>query len=372
MIYGIDSLDTDKRQRVNLSSHALEIIKEDIFNFCDENGKESFSGFLNRIFKNFYAEAKSTIDYRINEKQEFLEKKYSSSEYDNYDEETKEIIIDEFIELYTSELLDLSKSYDNGSSESFRINKENISILRDENVSAEYYDGALGKYLKALFEEYSNKLPYEREQIFFADEYKAINQAIKDEVKIKITLLSKGKDLLPSRFEVEPYQIIHNKSKTYNYLIGFAKRIPQPGTELSEAEKNTTKEDSIKCFRLSNIATVTLYSKRNGAYISKNDILLFKEKMKDTDIEYLSGKTSEIIIKLSSLGIKLYNSIRYQRPQYLKIDSNGKSIYYFNCTERQILNYFLKFGKDAYIIEPLELREKFKEFYEKSLDQYKN
>ncbi len=370
MIYGIDPSEVDKRQRVNLSSQALDVIKEDMFNFCDENGKETFSGFLNRIFTNFYQDSKSTIDLRINEKKEALTKRYASSNYDNYDDETKDILIDEFIDLYTDELTSLSQSYENGTSESFRINKQNLSILRNENPSADYYDGSLGKYLKAIFEEYSRKLVYEREQIFFAEEYKAIIQAISDGAKLKVTLIQKNKAYLPSKFEIEPYQIIQNKAKTYNYLVGFSKRIPAPGTELFDEEKNASKCDTIKCIRLSNIATVTTYS-RGGAYISKNDIVLFKDKLKNIDVEYISGKPSEISVKLTDDGIKLYNSIRYLRPQYSSIDQNDDHIYHFTCTERQIINYFTKFGYMAYVVEPLSLRDYFKDFYTESFYKYK-
>lgn len=66
----------------------------------------------------------------------------------------------------------------------FRINKHNIEILSNVEESNNY-DGILGQYLKAIYEEYAQKPNYIREQIFFADNLEEINKGIKEQKNLK-------------------------------------------------------------------------------------------------------------------------------------------------------------------------------------------
>ncbi len=58
------------------------------------------------------------------------------------------------------------------------------------------------------------------------------------------------------------------------------------------------------------------------------------------------------------------------RPRIYTIDKDDKHLYTFRCTEIQAINYFFKFGWDANIISPVELHEKMKLRYSRSLKTY--
>ena len=55
------------------------------------------------------------------------------------------------------------------------------------------------------------------------------------------------------------------------------------------------------------------------------------------------------------------------RPTNKDLEPGTDNTYTFTCTRAQAINYFFKFGKHAYIVSPIELREEFKKRY---LDDY--
>ena len=56
----------EPKVHINLSEAAWLVIEEDRLNFSDSNEKYSFSGFLNRIFTNYYQKADASINERFN------------------------------------------------------------------------------------------------------------------------------------------------------------------------------------------------------------------------------------------------------------------------------------------------------------------
>ena len=80
------------------------------------------------------------------------------------------------------------------------------------------------------------------------------------------------------------------------------------------------------------------------------------------------NENEPVKIALSSKGIKLYNRIYLYRPDYEDVKNN---IYTFNGTFDHILQYFRRFGKEAFIISPLSLRKKMEYFYSEAYKRYK-
>ena len=102
--FGIDDFATELKQHLNLSESAWQVVYDDIHNFYPTEEQESFSGFLNRVFKNFYQTAEATISLRFLEKVEELEKLYSSNEFKSLDKKTIAMFIDKYTHVYESEL----------------------------------------------------------------------------------------------------------------------------------------------------------------------------------------------------------------------------------------------------------------------------
>jgi hypothetical protein len=349
------------KQHINLSEYAWQIIGDDIRNFYVDDTKESFSGFLNTIFTNYYQTASSTISQRFIEKSDELTKLFSGNEFKKYNNDITNVYISKMLDEYENQLIQLAFSYPKGIGRKFRINKENLDILRDSLESIHYND-SVGLYMKAIFEEYATKSTHERECIFFKKTIDTINLAISGSNQLKISILQKlsitHENFYTRKFYVSPYKVVQDKNMGFNYLIGYTEEILMDG-------KKSPKH--ISSFRLNRIDKINVMSSMSG-FISKAD----KEKIETSIIEkgpqFMAGDLIEITIVLSNKGIESYNRQIYMRPQYTSKENN---IYHFKCTEVQALNYFFKFGRDVQITEPLSLRDKFINRYEDALKAYK-
>lgn len=347
------------KQHINLSEHAWLIIKEDMKDFYYDESKAKLSNFLNIIFINYYQQADASISIKFEQKYRELQDLFSSI-YLNKDD-----FISILINKYEKELTNKSLSYPQGKAEKFRINKESLSILKRSNEGIYYKDATIGLYLKAIFEEYTTLPSYIREKIFFKEFHDKINLAIASKNKIKITLLPtisyKGTKNLSKTFIVSPYKILQDKTKSYNYLIGYSEERKPDGNYL---------EKRMSSFRISRIENMTILSSYNN-FFSKDEISNIEKELLKKGVQYLAGEIPDegIIIKFSKKGLESFKRQIYMRPQnYEKID---EFTYKFHCTEAQIINYFFKFGKDAQIIQPISLRNLFIKKYQDALDIYK-
>lgn len=244
-------------------------------------------------------------------------------------------------------------------------------------MEAANYDGSIGLYLKAIYEEYATKPTYLREQIFFRDTINTIHSAITKHTKLKITLyerLSVSGYKRPARkYYLSPYRIVQDKTKTFNYVIGYSEEIVDQieTDEHGKARKTSySKERRPACFRISRIEKCDIQISM-GAKISNEHASELEKMLVDRGAMFMSSDPIDIKIKFTSKGLESFKHQLYMRPQFYSIDKENKFIYNFHCTEIQAINYFFKFGWDANIIEPVELAEKFKIRYERALKSYK-
>ncbi len=371
----VDEYASELKQHLNLSEETWLTIEEDIKNFYDSDEKETFSGFLNRVFRNFYQQADASISLRYMEKADELEKLYSSPEFSSFDKKTIKMFIDKYAHVYESELKAKALSYPSGHGKKFRIDKDSLAILK-ESLEADYYDNTIGLYLKAIFEEYASKPRYIREQIFFGDTLAEINEAIEKQKKLKISLLQKvsvdGKIHYVRKFYALPYKIVQDKTDSYNYLIGYSEQISEVETEDETGKKiktSTVSEKTPCCFRLSRIEKISLMSSM-GAHISKESSSQLDKMLIERTAMFMSSEVIDIKVRFTEKGLESFRRQIYLRPQLYEIDKEDKHIYIFHCTDVQALNYFFKFGWDTEILEPFYLREKFIKRYYSALKTY--
>ena len=64
----------------------------------------------------------------------------------------------------------------------------------------------------------------------------------------------------------------------------------------------------------------------------------------------------------------MFRAMYVHRPVPTKIDVDR---YHFNCSYMQLFQYFVRFGKDAFIVKPAELRDRIKRFYAAGIRSYK-
>lgn len=355
----------DKKQHLNLSEPAWLIVDQDIKNFYLNEKEETKSGFFNRILKNFYETSKASINIRCENKREELKKVFNAKTFASFDGEMKETFIEKYLEVYKKELKDKALSYPKGHGEKFRINVENVQLLKDEINEEEYYDDTIGLYLKALYEEYCEKQNFEREQIFFKDIMDEISMAINESKKLKLAIKEKYKPKTKSfytrRYFVSPYKIVQDDTKSYNYLIGLAEEIKEDGT---------TKEKKVSSFRISRIDKIKKMSSMGG-FISKENKDKIEDELIHKKAQFMVGDIIDVKVRFTRKGIESFKRQLYLRPQFYEKSKTEDCVYTFKCTEVQAINYFFKFARDVEVLEPQVLREMFIKRYSEALDNYK-
>jgi predicted DNA-binding transcriptional regulator YafY len=219
-----------------------------------------------------------------------------------------------------------------------------------------YYDQKIGRYLKAVFEEYARLSYYKREQLFFQNTINIAKAAIKSRKRLKITIIaSSGRQ---DKYDVRPHSVITDRQSLYNYLTGFSSRIVKDGENISKPKPAS--------FRISRIKEIKVQSKSGKiTEIQKAEIV---NQLIKKGPSFLVGDVESIKIKLTDAGKQFYRRQFFLRPPYDEILADD--IYVFHCSEGQIRSYFIKFGKNAQIIEPLSLKEYFLDFYSEACQTY--
>ena len=205
------------------------------------------------------------------------------------------------------------------------------------------YSLSQGEYIKSIIEDYSRKTYYERESIFYKERIQAFNTIFatsESERKILSITMKDGRKSF-----CKPYRLSEEYETHCHYLIGlFA--------------KEGTSEYTIASFRLSRIAEIKTRGKSFGSgRISGREIKNIEKRIKESSIPYLLGRPEQYIVKLTKMGMALYDYKFSERPVYDKLISDDQDESYtmqITATKRQITNYFLAFGKEAIIVSPKE------------------
>ena len=357
------------RQRINLSQKAYSVLLSDMEAFYvakpDKADCEHISSkFINQIFQRFWEQAESTISLAVANFQyqqvNILQGMESSARKQAIDLLTKD---------YKEQLQNrkLERLQRKGKSYLFRINKTSLELLANSLIDEkEIYNDQVGKYFKALLEEYAEHSYAERESFFFSEELEKIQLAINQEKLLQITMRNDRKDRNDCNDRKEPIYmkpvcIQMDKEMNYHYLAGLQATSPNAAKRLW----------SIICIRISRIQDCKKMM-RSGKVEDgdKNNIMELIERY---GIEYLSGTSNirQCYVKLSHEGLHLYKTIQRRRPLYKNMKQEGDyTILEFECTEFQISTYFFQFGNNAQILKPESLAKKFKDEFQKAYQQY--
>lgn len=353
----------DNKQRINLSDYAYEVISSDMLAF---NNKK-FSNFINIIIDNFKETSSASISIMMRHEQEKLQTLFNSVPKINVDEK----ITKKLLEAKEKELLKNVSLFENGKSYRIRLNNRNMEYLTEFGSDCEedrYYYTELkqngkikperhpkiGKYLKALLEDYASKPFCEREQIYYKDKIDLINKII------SANRTSDNKSLLTIRFfdqmnpsYIYPYEIVKDSFHTYNYVTGL----------LYNTENQSLKPITLRLSTVSNVKETV--SKVN---ISEFNIETLKKAILDRGVQFLPGKDQEVVVYLTDKGKRMFSKRLHIRPNCIEI-RNGCD-YVFKCTPAQAKYYFVRFGKEAYVKEPESLRKEMLDYYRDAYNCY--
>lgn len=332
----------DCQQRINLSTEALGIMESDMFTF----GIKKRSTFLNHVFNNFYEDADASIEIQCDkERQKLL------GILGNFQDREK--VVECLIKDYKEKLIQRSESYPKEKDIKFRINNENFKYLTEDDTYHEekHYDKRIGKYFKAVIEEYARKTYRERERVYFSEFFLKIKEAIDEKHQISVELFNE------SIHRISPYKIVVDPLSMYHYLVG------EEYANKEEPEWKTR----LFSYRISNIMGIKPIRSKNKSFSEKEKRKMNEELIKRGP-QFMSNEVSEVRVRLTKNGIDKYRRLLHLRPAYCEVVEDN--IYIFNCTEAQAEFYFFKFGVDAQILAPPFLAERFKIMYENAAKIY--
>ncbi len=347
---------SDQKLTVNLSQTAVAIMHDDMICF----GETKEERYLNHIFDSYHSHADASIEIKTQIYSHKLDETFDSLKMPKTE---KDKVRDALVKKYRKDLVAKKDSYGKGTSLRIYVWKDNVNYLTEEGFPDD--DGSYCKeerhyknvrsYFKTVIEEYST-LPYcERERVYFSKTYDVIIDSINHSNIVKIELQNN------ESYFVKGVALETDSQCLYHYLAGYA-----------TPEKDRDDNDSYRpmSFRLSNIKEAKHFKSRS-AFLRKELHAKLRQDIKRYGIQFLSADLVDATIRLTDEGINKYNHILHLRPHADFIDEKDPHIYHFHAAENQLEFYFFKFGKDARILEPKSLAEKFEKMYSDGAKAYK-
>ena len=341
----------ENKLRIPLSAYASQIIESDCFNFSKKK-----TTLINAIITNSYQTALCSISLRLKEYQNELAT-YST---DYLRKENKELI-NRIIEGKANDLVNkYAKRFPADVNWQITLSKKVKELLTEDPYSAEeqYYGQKPGHFVRALLEEYSRQPYYLREEIIFKSILEASKIAIDGHYILNIT------NIRGVHFSIKPHSIKTDPLSMFHYLIGY-----NANYDRSYTKDTHTYMPEVVSLRISRLISVEPQYMSSGK-LTDGELSTITKELEIKGVQFVTSEKSTIQIWLSDAGIKRYESQAHLRPPILRKDTNDEHIYYFECTDSQVLFYFFEFGRDARIIAPSALAERFKIKYKESYDLY--
>lgn len=219
----------------------------------------------------------------------------------------------------------------------FNLNKKNLenyySFLAEKKIEVE------AEYFRNIFFYYAQQSKKSRELFIFKNITEKIMCGVENKKKIIVTFADGTKKT------ISPYYMASSELELKNYLFSY-----------DEDEKR------FKNFTLRNIKAVYVTEKK--VYEGENDFV--REVIENFD-PFLSYN-KRVKVKFTDEGLEILKRVKTYRPKLLKQEGN---ICVFQCSDFQGKRYFSAFWNEAEILEPLELRNWFRERSLKIMEIYK-
>ena len=358
------SLCVENKQRLNLSERAYAVLMNDsdVFRVVDSAKRKNngpSSNIINHIFRCFRETAHSSIAQTCQKHKNKLEKDLAPVKPDAARERAVQFLLDEYRAKLVDELLNRAVK---GKAFSFRIDKENLDYLASEDGQMEstFYDDNVGKYIKAVLEEYAEYPHVERERIYCKNILDKIQLASSKRTMLKLTLHSVNKTRSSTAnniLYVKPLGVRQDLERLYHYLVGMKASCKDgpwtPGAIRLTAIKNAS------CLE-------------QPAAVSKAEKRIIENEIRKNGVQYLSDSRSAgtIKVRFTPEGEKMYYQMLHLRPLYTA--NPEPLVYEFSCTRFQAETYFFRYGHNVKILEPKDLADKFMRRYQSAAKQYQD
>ena len=320
--------------KISVPERIYELLRKDAkdFRILKPSGEENLNAFINSLVVNFYEEF-SADDESLRESI----KGALSSIPEKYAREAFSDVMNAITKREKEENLGKSVAI------SFKPTRVSEPVtLYIENVLLK--NEALSSFYRRLFIAYSKKLKNEREKIIHKTNYELLNNAVKKELQVCISLDNGHVYNNVSVYAIEPA-----KDELFNYVLCFSDK------------KNRT-------LRLAKIKTVSLLAK--SAEIPEESRSTFARQIAaGAQYPIYSTDNEPIKVQLSAKGRELFEKIYLYRPTPIAIEDD---VYIFECSANQVLYYFERFGSEALILSPKKLGIFMRNYYYFALKKYRS
>lgn len=216
--------------------------------------------------------------------------------------------------------------------------QEYIDVIQQE-ICRKYNNIGEAEYFRSLLYQYCKLPVFEREKVLFKQNYNKLQEAIHKKCRIRIYMKDRIKD---GPRELEPYFI--ERSEEFHYLFGYC-----------------LKREEYRVFRISHIEKVRVLDEK----IQNSNANLILEYKENFDPFLSFGKT--VTVRFTEEGERKYRTIISNRPKKIEQKEN---IYLFECSEKKAQVYFPQFFTSVEILEPVSLRNWYKEQLQTALTFY--
>lgn len=352
-------INDERRQHINLSNYAMKIIERDMIHFNRDYKLKNKSGFLNRVLDTYWNEFPlSPIVVLKN-----ITKIHKKLSHDDLGKRIVERIVEEFsTEIMKDTINNYSKMFSNDVTFKLKLNNSNFELLKDFE-EAYYFDeyaprSGASFYLKILFESYAKLPRYKREEVYYKEEIKLINKAISSNKRLRIC--TDG-----DYFAIVPYVLEKEMDKLSHKLLYL------------DVNSVNSHEDSVtfspNMITLNKISGIKIYKEFNEAELDM--VRMLRDNSLNINImpHHTSAKAKmDVKVQFTYYGAKRFEIEEDDMTIIGLPCKDKKRTYVFTETESDIFWNIFKFGSHAQIIEPISLRNKFKDFYEHASKIYRD
>lgn len=327
----------DEKIKINVTTHTADILLKDTesFEFYKNDGRTlNKNAFITQLIVNYH----DSFLEKENAQFDYLKKTINASAHINKSDLNR--LCYEIVGRFNKEIAAPNKEkFDK--TISVKPTKESQPII--DYVEEYMLAGcSLSEYFRNMFSFYVSLPQDEREKIIFKPQYDAVIRAVKQRKKIFFTI----KNSPLKRHEAAPFAIACSKEEMHCYLLAGV-------------------DNSCMTFRLSRIASVVVLNE-DAVFTDKQKELF--QKMLAYGPQFSYGRDEgEIKVQLTARGVEKFKKLYVHRPVPVKIDNND---YYFCCSYNQIMQYFVRFGKDADVVYPQKVRDNLLYFHKDALRRY--
>ena len=316
---------------VKVSNKIIEILDRDMETFNQKNR----NSMINKIIFT-YLKVKNEDDI-----QEKILNDIKKIEADISKEKEKKI--KEIIKKNIYETLTIKKG--NSKLVNFHLNKKTFDECKSLGENSNYFDT---EFFRVVFEWYTLKAKYKREQILFHEEIELLKEAINKKYELEFNIKTNDGKLVKIQ-DSYPLGIFESKDENFNYFVTVGKN----------GETYST--------RISNMKNVSLIRK----VFSVSKEIEEKAKKRIEKKYYGMGDTVWCKIQFTEEGYSNYKTISHLRPKPIEENEKNK-VLTFNEPEDSLFFYFKQFGQSIKILEPQSLKNRLKDFYKKALESYED